>query len=211
MRICERLKQARLAMGLTQEAVAEKVGVSRQTMSNWENGKSYPDIASIIVLSDVYDLTLDSLLKGDEKMIKHLKDSTNVVKSNQRLGLRISISLAVLVVMTLIRILFPTAPLIDSTAANILVVMIFVYTLIAFIGKTAAIKTFLEQKPSYKTIAKVGAMVLYALFCIPLILLIPETISIDFQIENWLPQGLVRVGVGMALVFPAILIYKRLK
>ena len=64
MKICERLKQVRLAMGLTQEAVAEKVGVSRQTMSNWENGKSYPDIASVIILSDIYDLTLDSLLNG---------------------------------------------------------------------------------------------------------------------------------------------------
>ena len=81
MSIGEKLKQARLDSGLTQEAVAERAGVSRQTMSNWENGKSYPDIAGVIALSDVYGVTLDSLVKGDIAMIKHLKESTNVRKS----------------------------------------------------------------------------------------------------------------------------------
>ena len=69
---------------MTQEMLAEMLSVSRQTISNWENGKSYPDIASIIVMSDVYHLSLDSLLKGDEKIIKHLKESTDTVKSNKR-------------------------------------------------------------------------------------------------------------------------------
>lgn len=86
MNINEKLKQARIAVNLTQEAVAEKVGVSRQTMSNWENGRSYPDIVSIITLSDVYGMTLDSLLKGDNEMIKHLKESTDVTKSNKQLA-----------------------------------------------------------------------------------------------------------------------------
>ena len=44
MSICEVLKQARSDADLSQETAAEKVGVSRQTMSNWETGKSYPDI-----------------------------------------------------------------------------------------------------------------------------------------------------------------------
>ena len=63
--INERLRKARLSANLTQEAVAEKVGVSRQTMSNWENGKSNPDISSVIALSDVYKISLDALLKGE--------------------------------------------------------------------------------------------------------------------------------------------------
>ena len=84
MNIGEKLRQARMDANMTQEALAEKLSVSRQTISNWENGRSYPDIASIIVLSDVYDMTLDSLLKGDDEMIKHLKESTDTVKSNRR-------------------------------------------------------------------------------------------------------------------------------
>jgi transcriptional regulator with XRE-family HTH domain len=84
MNIGEKLKLARMDANMTQEALAEMLAVSRQTISNWENGRSYPDIASIIVMSDVYGMTLDSLLKGDEKIIKHLKESTDTVKSNKR-------------------------------------------------------------------------------------------------------------------------------
>ena len=90
MSIGEKLKQARSATEFTQEAIAEKTGVSRQTMSNWENGKSYPDIASVITLSNVYGITIDSLLKGDNAMIDHLKESTNVTKSNRRLAASIT-------------------------------------------------------------------------------------------------------------------------
>ena len=84
MSIGEMLKQARSDAGLSQEDVADKVGVSRQTVSSWENGKSYPDIASVIALSDTYGMSLDSLMKGDIKMIKHLEESTNVTKSNKQ-------------------------------------------------------------------------------------------------------------------------------
>jgi transcriptional regulator with XRE-family HTH domain len=81
----QKLKNARQSANLTQEAVAEKIGVSRQTMSNWENNKSYPDIISIISLSDLYSVSLDELLKGDEKMISFLEKSTNVVVARQKL------------------------------------------------------------------------------------------------------------------------------
>ena len=84
MSVCEVLKQARLDADLSQEAAAERIGVSRQTMSNWETGKSYPDIASVIALSDAYGVSLDSLMKGDTKMIQHLEESTNVTKSNKQ-------------------------------------------------------------------------------------------------------------------------------
>lgn len=71
--------------GLTQENVAEKLNVSRQTVSNWETEKFYPDILYVLQLSDLYQVSLDELLKGDERMIQHLEDSTNVVKSNQKI------------------------------------------------------------------------------------------------------------------------------
>ena len=72
MEIGKKLKNARIEAGLTQEKAAEKIDVSRQTISNWENEKSYPDIISVIALSDLYSVSLDELLKGDQKMAEHL-------------------------------------------------------------------------------------------------------------------------------------------
>ena len=85
MEIGKKLKDARMRSGFTQESVAEKVNVSRHTISNWENEKSYPDIISVIELSNLYSISLDELLKGDEKMMEHLEESTNVVKSTRKL------------------------------------------------------------------------------------------------------------------------------
>lgn len=85
MEIGKKLKKARQMSGLTQENVAEKLNVSRQTISNWETEKFYPDILYVLQLSDLYQVSLDELLKGDERMIQHLENSTNVVKSNQKI------------------------------------------------------------------------------------------------------------------------------
>ena len=85
MEIGKKLKEARQMSGLTQENVAEKLNVSRQTISNWETEKFYPDILYVLQLSDLYQVSLDELLKGDERMIQHLEDSTNVVKSNKKI------------------------------------------------------------------------------------------------------------------------------
>lgn len=57
------IRNARNEASLTQEQAAESLGVSRQTISNWENNKSYPDIISVIKMSDLYSVSLDCLLK----------------------------------------------------------------------------------------------------------------------------------------------------
>ena len=83
--IGSKIKAARIEKKLTQEQVAELLGVSRQTISNWENEKSYPDIISVIKMSECYDVSLDYLLKGELKMksyYDYLEESMNVVKSN---------------------------------------------------------------------------------------------------------------------------------
>ncbi|MGF7014336.1 phosphotransferase [Ornithinibacillus bavariensis] len=64
MYIGEKLKLRRKKAGFTQEQVAEKMNITRQTLSNWEVGKNYPDIDSIISLSQIYNLSLDELLLG---------------------------------------------------------------------------------------------------------------------------------------------------
>lgn len=87
--IGQKLQSARKAKKLTQEEIANQLQVSRQTISNWENNKSYPDILSLIALSDLYQATLDSLVKGDDAMIQHLAKSTDVVSSNHQLILTV--------------------------------------------------------------------------------------------------------------------------
>lgn len=58
------LKMFRLRSGLTQEDIAEKVGVSRQAVAKWERGESMPDIESCIKLSDIYGISLDALVRN---------------------------------------------------------------------------------------------------------------------------------------------------
>jgi DNA-binding XRE family transcriptional regulator len=59
--IGSKLKQARLEEELTQDNVANILNVSRTTISNWEVGRSYPDLESIVALSDLYNISLNSI------------------------------------------------------------------------------------------------------------------------------------------------------
>ncbi|WP_157800191.1 helix-turn-helix domain-containing protein [Sporolactobacillus pectinivorans] len=83
MTIGERLQNQRKKLGYTQQEIAGKLHVSRQTISNWEVGKNYPDLQSIVDLSDIYNISLDLLLKGDENVMEKLKHDTDVVKANR--------------------------------------------------------------------------------------------------------------------------------
>lgn len=99
MKIGDQLKKARLDKKMTQEEVAEKIFVSRQSISNWENNKTYPDIGNVIALSDLYEISLDELLKGSDNFMKHLEESTDIVKSNKKLIFFIILALLFMIVM----------------------------------------------------------------------------------------------------------------
>ena len=99
MEIGKKLKEARINSGLTQEQVAEDIKVTRQTISNWENERSYPDIMNVIDLSNLYSLSLDDLLKGDDKLIEHLEENTNIVKSNRKLIAAIMINVLLVILL----------------------------------------------------------------------------------------------------------------
>ena len=55
---------------MTQEDFAKLFNVTRQTVSNWENEKSYPDLQTLIKISDMFEISLDTLMKGDKTMVK---------------------------------------------------------------------------------------------------------------------------------------------
>ena len=74
MEIGKQIKKYRSELSLSQEDFADKIFVTRQTVSNWENDKSYPDINSLVLMSEVFGISLDTLVKGDiEKMQEEIK------------------------------------------------------------------------------------------------------------------------------------------
>lgn len=73
MELGSQIRKYRTKASFSQEQLAEKVFVTRQTISNWENDRSYPDIRSLVLLSEVFQVSLDQLIKGDlEKMKKEI-------------------------------------------------------------------------------------------------------------------------------------------
>lgn len=70
MEISSQIKQRRTAAGISQEELADLIFISRQTLSNWETGKTYPDINSLLRLSEVFHVSLDELVKGDIKAMQ---------------------------------------------------------------------------------------------------------------------------------------------
>ena len=73
MELSKQIKKYRAEANLSQEELADKVFVSRQTISNWENNKNYPDIKSLVLMSEIFQVSLDNLIKGDlERMKKEI-------------------------------------------------------------------------------------------------------------------------------------------
>lgn len=65
MTLGEKLQKLRRARGMTQEQLAERVGVSRQSLSGWENDAALPDTANVIMLADLFGVTTDYLLREE--------------------------------------------------------------------------------------------------------------------------------------------------
>lgn len=97
MDVGERIKKYREKQNLSQDELALKIFVSRQTISNWETNKSYPDIKSLIMLSNIFNVSLDDFVKGDiEKMRKSVTQEE--IKKFNKLGTIFTLELIVLVI-----------------------------------------------------------------------------------------------------------------
>lgn len=83
MQIGDKLRKAREEHQLTQSQVSEQLMVSRQTISNWETGKSLPDILSVLRISEVYQISLDELLKGDKAMLENMEKEAEQRKAEK--------------------------------------------------------------------------------------------------------------------------------
>lgn len=74
MELGQQLKAHRKELGISQDELAEKIFVSRQSISNWENSKTYPDIHTLLLLAETFGVSLDELIKGD---VEEMKEEIN--------------------------------------------------------------------------------------------------------------------------------------
>ncbi|MFQ3744372.1 helix-turn-helix transcriptional regulator [Staphylococcus nepalensis] len=73
------LKKKRIEANLSQEGLADRLNISRQSISKWENEKGYPNIETLLKISDIFNITVDELLKGDDYLKdKIIQDSKNL-------------------------------------------------------------------------------------------------------------------------------------
>ncbi|MCC4422686.1 helix-turn-helix domain-containing protein [Limosilactobacillus reuteri] len=84
MKFADKMKLYRRQKEWTQQDVAERLLISRKTISSWENGRSYPDIFMLAQISDLYHVSLDDLLREDHEMINNYKEehTMNAKKDN---------------------------------------------------------------------------------------------------------------------------------
>ncbi len=177
MKIGERLKYERNKLNLTQAEVALNLSVARQTISAWENERSYPDIQNLVALSDLYHISLDILLREDELVMEHMKKESVIVKKSYSI-LQISY-LANICLLTMV------------VVGNLSNFSDFIITLIStlFYLNISILLIFKQivrkQQFSYKSILKIVGLVLLALVAIIFFIFVtqPNNVSnISFNI-----------------------------
>lgn len=67
MKLEEKLQMLRKAKGYSQEQLADEIGIARQTISKWENGQAVPELNGLILLSELYSITIDRIVKDDDE------------------------------------------------------------------------------------------------------------------------------------------------
>ena len=132
MEIGKRIKELRTSRGWNQEVFAEKTYVSRQTVSSWENNKSYPDIKSLLLMSELFEVSLDDLIKGDVVEMKKEISNESIREFNKWSN--------ILAVGFLIGILIPYPLFRFFRWWGILVFLLFWIALLAVAFKVEALK-----------------------------------------------------------------------
>ncbi len=115
MELGGQIKRHRTRLGLSQEELADRIFVTRQSVSNWENGRTYPDLQSLLRLSDLFGLSLDELIKGDIETMKEEINKLEIQKMNRWGGI------LALLMLTLMLLPAPLLKLLDT--AGFLLVM----------------------------------------------------------------------------------------
>src|SRR5699024_2273062 len=97
MDIGKKLKEKRQKANLTQKELAEILHVSRQTISSWEVGRTYPDLDVLVAISELYGTPLDDLLKEDSSMVKDITSKVKTIQRRKQIILVLSAMLILLI------------------------------------------------------------------------------------------------------------------
>lgn len=203
MEISKCIKNARQKNNISQESLAEQLGVSRQTISSWETGKSYPDIVSVIKMSDIFNISLDKMLKEDKNLVNNMQERMDTVKSNKYIVFTILFAIIFFGGIYLIQI-FVDIPKIDNLFLNIGVLIVFIVGVLTYLFSNVYVGKFLNQKTSNKSILKtiIVMLVIISLFFIfPLIE--------DFTTVSW-QVFIVRIGIIAIFVLICMFIFKKI-
>lgn len=203
MEISKCIKDARQNNNISQESLAEQLGVSRQTISSWENGKSYPDLVSIIKMSDIFNISLDKMLKEDKKLVNNMQEKMDTVKSNKSIVFTILFAIIIFGGIYLIQT-FVDIPKIDNLYLNIGVLISFIVGVLTYLFSNVYVGKFLNQKTSNKSILKtiIVMLVIVSLFFIfPLIK--------NFTTVSW-QVFLARIGIIVIFALICMFIFKKI-
>jgi len=167
MEIGKQIKKYRSEMEVSQEELAERIFVSRQTVSNWENEKNYPDLKSLLLLSSLLGVSLDILVKGDiEQMKEEIKsEDIKYVKRSNRIYYTLLLSTILSTLLVAIYILWMvefatitvstfTFVVITSTVSGIMVLLaaltVFFYYRVTKLRKKFDIMSYKEIVAFYE-------------------------------------------------------------
>ncbi len=203
MEISKCIKDSRQKNNISQESLAEQLNVSRQTISSWETGKSYPDIVSVIKMSDIFNISLDKMLKEDTKLINNMQEKMDSVNSNQFIVFTMVFALILFGGMYLIHT-YIDIPKISDLFSNIIVLTIFVVGTVIYLLSNIQVGKFLNQKTSNKTIIKtiIVILVVFGLFFI--FPLLEKIITIGWQLF------IARITIIAILIIFSFFIFKKI-
>ena len=120
MKFNEKLIMLRKQHNLSQEQVAEKLGVARQTISKWELGETTPEMDKLIIISELYNITLDELMK-EENEGKVINDPNNT-NSQKLAGMTIKILKGIGIFILIVAILYVFLMIIGFVASKTTVI-----------------------------------------------------------------------------------------
>lgn len=124
MELGRHVKENRARLGMSQEQLAEAIFVSRQTISNWETDRTYPDVQSLLLLSNLFDVSIDELVKGDVEEMKA------VLTSEVQRFKRLSIIMVVFSVAMVVWVLATSLMDMDAPVIAIPAVVLFTPSLV---------------------------------------------------------------------------------
>ena len=170
MTIGETLKEKRTENQLTQEQLSEKIFVSRKTISNWETGKTTPDIDSLIRLADLFNLSLDNLLLEGSDIVENIKKIEAAKSAKKYFSYSWLINIIFILIIGIRRIYGE-----QSTIVFILLTLVIILNSFVMFYFSKQVKLTNENQSPYEVLKKKNRWLL-----IPIILIFALLIWITF-------------------------------